>query len=101
MTSASRSGWPLAILAVAVLAADQASKLAVARFTEIGSLRILIPGLLNVVHTATGVAFGFFAIQPRLGAPAIDRFLFGVLALIVWLLATDPAAPGSAGMAWR
>ena len=52
MNAESRSArHALVILALAVFAADQASKYAVERFTAAGSLRVLIPGFLNLVHT--------------------------------------------------
>lgn len=103
MTSASRSGWPLAFLAVAVLAADQASKYAVGKFTAVGSVREVIPGLLNLVHTSNpGVAFGMFAdSEMPWRAPLLIVFSIAVMALIVWLLATDRAGGwlGQHGMA--
>ena len=50
----SRSGWyGLAFLALIVLVADQVSKFAVQKFTQAGSLRVVIPGLINLVHTRT------------------------------------------------
>src|ERR1700740_3847904 len=59
----SRSGWyGLRFLALTVLVADQASKFAVQKFTQAGSLRVVIPGLINLVHTSNpGVAFGLLA----------------------------------------
>ena len=57
------------VLAALVLAPDQASKYAVENFTAAGSSRVLIPGLLNLVHTSNpGVAFGFSPIRKRPGA---------------------------------
>ncbi|MGA6954716.1 MAG: signal peptidase II, partial [Candidatus Acidiferrales bacterium] len=52
----------LSLLALGALAADQISKHAVEKLTAPGSLRVLVPGLLNLVHTTNpGVAFGLFA----------------------------------------
>ncbi|HXJ16067.1 MAG TPA: signal peptidase II [Candidatus Polarisedimenticolia bacterium] len=103
MASGSRSGWLLAFLAVAVLAADQVSKYTVDNFTSVGSIRVLIPGLLNLVHaTNPGVAFGIFAdSETPWRAPLLIVFSLGVMALIVWLLATDRAGGwlGRDGMA--
>jgi len=82
-----------ALLAVAVLVADQASKYAVDKFTAAGSLRVIIPGLLNLVHTSNrGVAFGLFAdsSSPWL-APILVAFSAGVIFLLLWLLATSRA----------
>jgi signal peptidase II len=103
MASGSRSGSLLAFLAVAVLAADQVSKYAVDKFTSVGSIRVLIPGLLNLVHASNpGVAFGIFADSATpWRAPLLIVFSLGVMALIVWLLATDRAGGwlGQDGMA--
>lgn len=104
MVAASRSGWPLAFLVVAVLAADQASKYAVGKFTAIGSIRILIPGLLNLVHTTNpGAAFGMFAdSETPWRAPLLVAFSVAVMAFIVWLLAAGRAGGwlGRYGMAF-
>jgi signal peptidase II len=102
MAAASRSGspavagWLLAILAVAVVAVDQVSKYAVGKFTAIGSSRVLIPGLLNLVHTSNpGVAFGIFADSGApWRAPLLVCFSLAVMALIVWILATGRAGAG-------
>jgi signal peptidase II len=89
-----RSGWQgLAFLAFVVLVADQASKFAVQKLTEVGSLRVVIPGLINLVHTSNpGVAFGLFADSntPWL-APVLIVFSTAVIALLLWLLATGRA----------
>jgi len=82
-----------AMLAVAVLVADQVSKFAVEKFTTVGSLHVLIPGLLNLVHTSNrGVAFGLFAdsSSPWL-SPVLVAFSIGVIVLLFWLLATSRA----------
>lgn len=94
MNGESRSAWhALVILALAVFATDQASKYAVEKFTAAGSLRVLIPGLLNLVHTSNpGVAFGLLAdsASPYL-APLLILFSVSVIALLGWLLATGRA----------
>jgi signal peptidase II len=92
----------LPFLAVGVLATDQVSKYSVEKFTSAGSLRVLIPGLLNLVHTSNpGVAFGLFADSesPWL-APLLIIFSGSVIAFLVWLLATGRAGGrlGQAGM---
>jgi signal peptidase II len=91
---ASRSGWfTLGFLALAALLADQLSKHAVERFMPAGSTRVLIPGLLNLVHTSNpGVAFGLFADSstPWL-APMLIVFSVTVIALLAWLLVTGRA----------
>jgi signal peptidase II len=93
-TGSSRSGWyGLAVLAFAVLVADQATKYAVQRFTQPGSLRVVIPGLINLVHTTNpGVAFGLFADsnKPWL-APVLITFSTAVMGLLLWLLASGRA----------
>ena len=95
--------WPLALLAAAVLAADQASKYAVSRLTLPGSLRVLVPGLLNLVHTSNpGVAFGLLAdSNASWRTPLLIVFSVGVMSAIVWALATGRAGGGlsSYGMA--
>jgi len=102
MPVGSRSIWPLAALAVFVLVADQLSKYAVEKFTASGSVRVLIPGLLNLVHTNNpGVAFGIFAdSEMPWRAPLLITFSVGVMSLIVWLLATGRAGGwfGQCGM---
>jgi signal peptidase II len=104
MISAPRSGWyGLSFLVLGVLAADQISKFAVYRFTSAGSLRVLIPGLLNLVHTTNpGVAFGLLAnSQSPLLARMLIVFSVAVIALLVWLLATGRAGGwlGQCGLA--
>ncbi|HKV04271.1 MAG TPA: signal peptidase II [Candidatus Acidoferrales bacterium] len=97
-----RSGWTLGILASAVLAADQASKHAVEELTSLGSVRVVVPGLINLVHTSNpGVAFGLLAdSQMPWRAPLLIGFSVAVIGLIVWLLATGRAGGwlGECGM---
>jgi signal peptidase II len=102
MSSASRSVWPLVLLALAVLAADQATKFAVDRLMPSGSSRVLVPGMLNLIHTSNpGVAFGLFADSDMpWRAPLLIVFSAAVIGLIVWLLVTGRAGgwPGRSGM---
>lgn len=102
MSSPPRSGLLVALFA-AVVIADQATKYAVANLTAPGSLRVLIPGLLNLTHTTNpGVAFGIFADSGTpWRAPLLICFSLAVMALLVWLLATNRAggALGRCGMA--
>jgi signal peptidase II len=89
-----RSGWyGLAFLALAVLASDQLTKYTVEKLSVAGSLRVLIPGVLNLVHTNNpGVAFGLGAdSQTPWMAPMLIAFSGGVIALLLWLLATGRA----------
>ena len=62
-SSASRPGWyALGFLALGALLADQFSKYAIEKLTPAGTTHVIIPGLLNLVHTNNpGVAFGLFA----------------------------------------
>src|SRR5208337_3704533 len=56
-TASSFRGPALGIISLGALAADQLSKHAVEKYTSVGSLRVVIPGLLNLVHTTNpGVA---------------------------------------------
>jgi signal peptidase II len=93
-SSVSRSGWyALGFLAFAALLADQLSKHAVERFTPAGSTHVLVPGLLNLVHTSNpGVAFGLLAdSSTRWLAPLLIAFSVAVIAMLVWLLVTGRA----------
>jgi signal peptidase II len=102
MSSVSRSVWPLVLLALAVLALDQASKFAVDRMMPSGTSRAIIPGMLNLIHTSNpGVAFGLFADSDMpWRAPLLIVFSAAVIGLIVWLLVTGRAGgwPGRSGM---
>ncbi|HET7842488.1 MAG TPA: signal peptidase II [Candidatus Acidoferrales bacterium] len=103
MPSASRPAWLLTVLAATVLVLDQASKYVVENFTQAGSSRVLIPGMLNLVHTSNpGVAFGLLADSemPWRG-PLLILFSAAVIGLIGWLLATGRAGGrlGQCGMA--
>src|SRR5580658_2627848 len=93
MSSASRSAGPLALLALAVLAADQASKYAVDRIMTPGSSRVLVPGMLNLIHTSNpGVAFGLLAdSEMPWRAPLLIFFSVAVIGLIIWLVGTGRA----------
>jgi signal peptidase II len=88
-----RPGWLFALLAVVVLAADQVSKHAVETLTPAGSSRVLIPGLLNFVHTSNpGVAFGLLAdSNTPWRAPLLIVFSVSVIGLITWLLVSGRA----------
>jgi signal peptidase II len=103
MFGVSRSGWALTAVAVAVIVADQLSKYAVDKLTPLGSLQVVIPGLLNLVHTDNpGVAFGLFAdSQAPWRAPLLVLFAAVVIGLIIWMLATGRAGGpmGRYGMA--
>jgi signal peptidase II len=94
MSPSPRNGWyGLSFLVLAVLAADQISKYVVDKFSYAGSSRVLIPGVLNLVHTNNpGVAFGLLAnSQSPWLASVLIAFSVAVIALLVWLLATDRA----------
>jgi len=102
MSPASRSPWPLVLLALAVLAADQATKFAVDRMMPPGSSHVIIPGMLNLIRTSNpGVAFGLFADSDMpWRAPLLIVFSAAVIGLIVWLLVSGRAGgwPGRSGM---
>jgi signal peptidase II len=83
----------LGFLALGALLADQFSKYAIEKLTPAGTVRAIVPGLLNLVHTNNpGVAFGLFADSgtPWL-APLLIAFSAGVIVLLAWLLATGRA----------
>jgi signal peptidase II len=99
MSDASRPNLiALSLLSLGALAADQLSKRAVEKYTAPGSLRVLVPGLLNLVHTTNpGVAFGLFADGDNAWrAPLLIVFSVAVIGMLVWLLATGRAG-GRAG----
>ncbi len=99
MWAGAKPGRPVLIaLAVAALAADQISKYAVEKFVMPGSQRVIIPGLLNVLHTSNpGVAFGLFADSESSWKPVIlIGFSVLVIAMLLWLLITNRAG-GSLG----
>ncbi|HEX4002369.1 MAG TPA: signal peptidase II [Candidatus Acidoferrales bacterium] len=102
MSSGTRSPWPLVLLALGVLAADQVSKLAVDRMMTPGSSHVLIPGMVNLIRTSNpGVAFGIFADSDMpWRAPMLIVFSVAVIGLIGWLLFTGRAGswPGRTGM---
>jgi signal peptidase II len=94
--------WQL-LLACAALLADQISKHAVEKYTEVGAMRVLVPGMLNLVHTNNpGVAFGIFAEtnSPWL-SPLLIVFSASVIVFLIWLLATGRAGGrlGQSGIA--
>src|ERR1700722_5744760 len=89
MGGSARPGWRgLVFLALAVLALDQATKYAVERYTTVGSSRVLIPGLFNLVHPPSpGRAFGLLAASPTAWlAPVLIVFSLSVIGLLAWLL---------------
>jgi signal peptidase II len=99
-----RSGWyALAFLSLGALAADQASKYAVEKYSSLDLHYTLIPGLLDLIHTSNpGVAFGLFAdSQKPWLAPLLILFSAGVILLLGWLLATGRAGGwlGQCGLA--
>lgn len=103
-TFAHHSGWyALAFLSLGALAADQASKYAVEKYTASDFNLTLIPGLLDLIHTSNpGVAFGLFAdSQKPWLAPLLILFSAGVIMLLGWLLASGRAGGwlGQCGLA--
>jgi signal peptidase II len=104
MAHSPRTGWyVLGFLALGVLALDQASKYAVEKYTPTGSLSVLVPGILNLVHANNpGVAFGLLADSPTPWLSSVlILFSMGVIALLFWLLATGRAGGwlGQSGLA--
>jgi signal peptidase II len=103
MPSASRWPWMLAALALFALVVDQSTKYAVWKFTAPGSEHVIIPGILNVVHTSNpGVAFGLLADSENpWRAPLLIVFSIAVICLIAWMLLSGRAGGrlGELGMA--
>ena len=80
-------------LALAVVAADQATKYAVENLTGQDFTRVIIPGLLNLVHRHNpGVAFGLLADAK---SPWITALLVvfsgGTMGVLMWMLAAGRA----------
>ena len=75
-------------LALAVLAADRATKFAVERLTEEGFRRVLIPQFAALVHSRnTGMAFGLFAgSDTRWLTVALLLVSSAVVLVLAWLL---------------
>jgi signal peptidase II len=100
----SRASAPvLAALAIGAFVADQLSKYWIDHRTAPGSVHVLIPGALNLMHTSNpGVAFGIFADSANpWRAPLLIGFSVAVIALLIWLLATGRAGAklGECGIA--
>lgn len=104
MAGARSIAWSwLALIIAVVLATDQATKHAVEKYTTTDYFHVVIPGLLNLIHTHNpGVAFSMFA---NAHSPAV-RFLLvlfslGVIVFLFWLLAAERAGGriGQIGMA--
>jgi len=97
------SALSLSVLSLGVLVADRVSKYLVDRFMPLGSSKILIPGLLNFMHTTNpGVAFGFLADSgSSWTAPVLVIFSVAVIGFLIWLLAAGKAGGvlGQLGMA--
>ncbi len=85
-------------LALAVLVADQITKRAIERVLDPGGEAVIIPGLLNLVHTENrGVAFGIFSDTHSAWVVwTLILFSLGVMGLLVWLLGGDRIS-GAAG----
>jgi signal peptidase II len=81
-------GW-----ALAVVAADQLTKLAIESFTPEHWERTLIPGLLGLVHRHNpGAAFGLLAgTSSRWVSISLLLFSVAAVAVLGWLLATGRA----------
>lgn len=103
MTGSRMSWWSLALMIAAVLAADQATKHAIEHYTTPDYFRVVIPGLLNLIHTHNpGVAFSMFA---DAHSPVVRLFLvvfsLAVIVFLFWLLKAERAGGrlGQIGMA--
>lgn len=93
-----RIEWGYLVLAMAAMVADRLTKFAIERFSVPGFEHVLIPGMLNLIHTNNpGVAFGLFAESgsPWL-SPILILFSAGVIVFLLWLLTTGRAG-GPAG----
>ncbi|MGB6876081.1 MAG: signal peptidase II [Candidatus Acidiferrales bacterium] len=95
-------GW-LAVIIALVLVADQATKHAIEAYTTSDYFRVVIPGLLNLIHTHNpGVAFSMFAnAQSPVVRFLLVLFSVAVIVFLFWLLAAERAGGrmGQIGMA--
>ncbi|MGH9728639.1 MAG: signal peptidase II [Candidatus Acidiferrales bacterium] len=84
--------WLILIIA-AVLAADQATKHAIEKYTTADYLHVVIPGVLNLVQTHNpGVAFSLFAdSHSPLVRFVLLAFSITVIIFLFWLLAAERA----------
>ncbi|HKV27459.1 MAG TPA: signal peptidase II [Candidatus Acidoferrales bacterium] len=83
----------LTLIIVAVLAADQATKHVIEKYTNADYLHVVIPGVLNLIHTHNpGVAFSLFAdAQSPAARFLLLAFSIAVIIFLFWLLATERA----------
>jgi signal peptidase II len=90
-------------LALAIVAADRATKYAVESLTPEGFRRVLIPGFAALVHSRnTGMAFGLFGeTAPRWFFLALPLISGAVVVFLAWLLFSGRlgGALAGAGMA--
>jgi signal peptidase II len=97
------SGSWLSVLSLGVLVADRLSKFLVDRFMPLGAYKVLIPELLNLMHTTnSGVAFGFLADSGSpWTTPVLVVFSAAVIGFLIWLLVSGRAGGflGQVGMA--
>lgn len=85
---AQKMSWPWIWAVLLVLAADQASKLAIEKVLPPDGVRVVIPGLFNLVNTRNrGVAFGLLANsrEPWMGG-ALVVFSCAVMIFLIWML---------------
>jgi signal peptidase II len=100
----SRMSWRSLILIIAVvLLADRATKHAIERYTTGDYFKVVIPGLLNLIHTHNpGIAFSMFAdAHSPLVRISLVFFSVAVIVFLFWLLAAERAGGrlGQIGMA--
>ncbi len=78
-------------LSLGIFAADRATKFALETYTPENYHRVIVPGLVNLVHSHNqGIAFGLFAnLSWRWLATALVASSAAVIALLCWLLAAN------------
>jgi signal peptidase II len=99
---AQKMSWMWVWAVLLVLAADQASKLAIEKALPPDGFRVVIPGLFNLANTRNrGVAFGLLANarQPWMGG-ALVIFSCAVMIFLVWMLLAgrEEGTPAEWGM---
>ncbi len=80
-------------LSVVIVAVDRMTKFAIEWYTPEGFHRVIVPGVINIVHTSNpGIAFGMFSnVESKWLTGLLEASSIIAIGLLSWLLATDRA----------